>query len=290
MRSDQVTGLSPLEVLFEESPGADLPLPSALARAYGRLAFALTDHQSHVVANFVETLDGVVSLGIPGQAGGGPISGFNQHDRLVMGLLRAVADAVVVGAGTLRSVPSHIWTPEHIFPPLADEYAKLRSHLGRPAHPLNVIVTGTGSLDPDFAVFKQREVPVHVVTTARGAAKIGRGLQRLDKSIVTDGDMITAKDVIETLRKVGAARLVLLETGPTLTSVFLAERLVDELFLTVAPQIAGRDDPEKRPGLVAGRVFAPEDPLWGSLIAVRKAGSHLFLRYALPSASRQHRV
>ena len=57
----------------------------------------------HVIGNFVTSLDGVVSLGIPGKAGGGEISGFNPHDRMVMGVLRAAADAVVVGAGTLRA-------------------------------------------------------------------------------------------------------------------------------------------------------------------------------------------
>lgn len=59
------------------------------------------------LANFVTTLDGVVSLGIPGKAGGGPISGENVHDRLLMGLLRVVSDAIIVGAGnSLRVTPS----------------------------------------------------------------------------------------------------------------------------------------------------------------------------------------
>src|ERR1700680_3828637 len=135
-------------MLFEASPGADVALSPALARAYGRLAVALTDDRPHVMANFVETLDGVVSLGIPGKAGGGPISGSNRYDRLVLGLLRSVADAIVVRAGTLRSVPNHIWTPEYIFPDLGGAYAELRSQLRKPPHPLNVIVTGSGDLDP----------------------------------------------------------------------------------------------------------------------------------------------
>ena len=74
----------------------------------------------HVVSNFVTSLDGVVSLGVAGQAGGGPISGFNAHDRMVMGLLRALADAVVVGAGTLRSVPEHLWTADFACPMFAE--------------------------------------------------------------------------------------------------------------------------------------------------------------------------
>jgi len=281
MRSDQVTGLSPLEVLFEASPGTEAPLPSALASAYGRLVFTFTDDQPHVVANFVETLDGVVSLGIRGKAGGGPISGSNQHDRLVMGLLRSVADAVVVGAGTLRSVPNHIWTPEYIFPDLAGEYAQLRSQLGKPPHPLNVIVTGSGDLDPDFAILKQREVPVHVLTTEQGAAKMGPRLQHVGRSVVAETGTIPAKDILRALQQMGMVRLVLLETGPQLTSVFLAERALDELFLTVAPQVAGRDDSSKRPGLASGHRFAPDDPRWAKLVSVRRGDNHLFLRYSL---------
>ncbi len=60
----------------------------------------------------------------------------------------------------------------------------------------------------------------------------------------------------------------------------LAERRLDELFMTLAPQIAGRDGTSDRPGLVAGQVLAPERPRWGTLVGVRRAASHLFLRYA----------
>ena len=68
--------------------------------------------------------------------------------------------------------------------------------------------------------------------------------------------------------------------GPQLLGDFFAEGLLDELFLTLAPQIAGRDTSTERPGLVTGQRFAPEHPLWGTLVSVKRAGSHLFLRYA----------
>ena len=64
---------------------------------------------------------------------------------------------------------------------------------------------------------------------------------------------------------------------------FFAEQALDELFLTLAPQIAGRDGQAERPGLVMGKQFAPEHPLWGTLVSVKRAGSHLFLRYAFPA-------
>jgi hypothetical protein len=65
-----------------------------------------------------------------------------------------------------------------------------------------------------------------------------------------------------------------------------AERFLDELFLTLAPQIAGRDRSVERPGLVAGKRFAAEHPLWGTLIGVKRGGSHLFLRYTFETVER----
>jgi RibD C-terminal domain len=55
-----------------------------------------------VIGNFVSTLDGVVSYAIKGQAGGSTISGSDCADRFIMGLLRASADAIMVGAGTVH--------------------------------------------------------------------------------------------------------------------------------------------------------------------------------------------
>jgi len=87
---------------------------------------------------------------------------------------------------------------------------------------------------------------------------------------------------------IGTAAL-LIAAGVTLTFIalcmvfggFFAERRVDELFLTLAPQVAGRDGASERPGLAAGWRFLPDDPRWGRLVSVKRGGSHLFLRYAL---------
>ncbi len=62
---------------------------------------------------------------------------------------------------------------------------------------------------------------------------------------------------------------------------FLAEEKLDELFLTLAPQVAGREKGDGRLGLVEGKHFAPEHPLWSKIVSVKRAGNHLFLRYAL---------
>lgn len=279
MRSRQVTGLAPLEVFFDVAEGEDVRLPAALQEIYGRLSFPTGESGPHVVANFVESLDGVVSLGIPGKAGGGPISGSNQHDRFVMGLLRSVAEAVVVGAGTLRSVPHHIWTPDYIYPPLAAEFAGLRAQRGKPPYPLNVIVSASGDLAADFAIFSQSGVPAHVLTTAHGAGKMGGPLQHVARTAVTGGGTILAGDIIRALGDIGVSGLILLEAGPQLMGQFVAQRAVDELFLTLSPQLAGRDAATNRPGLVSRQLFAPDDPRWAELISLRRGDNHLFLRY-----------
>ena len=280
--------LSPLESLLDvEQRGYDLPLPPALSTLYGRLSLPSHPGRPHITGNFVTTLDGVVALNEPGNAGGGDISGFNQHDQLVMGLLRALADAVIVGAGTLRSVPQHRWTAQYIYPPLADAYQQLRSSLGKSAPPLNVIVTARGEVSLDLPVFRSGEVPVLLVTTAQGAERIRA--QRLPPSVelsaIQSAGPLSARAILEAVRLARQCDVILVEGGPHLMGDFFAEQCLDELFLTLAPQIAGRDGQSERPGLVMGRRFAPEHPLWGTLMGVKRGGSYLFLRYAFDAAA-----
>jgi riboflavin biosynthesis pyrimidine reductase len=282
MWSAQMSELTPLQTLFDMEDGRDLPLPESLAALYGRIAFPSHPGRPFLLGNFVTTLDGVVSLNEAGHAGGGDISGFNRHDQMVMGLLRAVADAVIVGAGTLRSVPKHRWTAQYIYPPLGEVYQQLRMSLGKPAPPLNVIVTAHGEVDLHLPVFQAGEVPVLLITSTQGAERIRT--QHLPAGVelqaIEGAGRLSAQDILQAVSNVSQCEMILVEGGPQLMGDFFAEGLLDELFLTLAPQVAGRDGQIERPGLVAGKRFAPEHPLWGTLKGVKRAGSHLFLRYA----------
>ena len=274
--------LTPLESLLDAARGTDLPLPPELESLYGPLRFPTRKGNPYVIGNFVTTMDGVASLSAPGFTGGGPISGSNPHDRMVMGLLRSVADAVIVGAGTLRSVPNHLWTAEHIFPTMSDAYRRLRAASGRTAPPLNVIVTARGEIDLDLPVFRSGAVKVLIVTNPAAARRI-RELE-LPSSIVIgeagEGGEIGARAILSSIGRLLPPEIVLVEGGPRLMGDFFAGKCLDELFLTIAPQVAGRDGSVERPGFVAGKRFGPENPLWGTLVGVKRAGSHLFLRYA----------
>jgi len=289
-----------LETLVETKRGTLLPLPPKLARLYGCLRLPLPRSRPHVFSNFVSTLDGVVSLNVKGHASGGDISGFSAQDRMVMGVLRAIADVVIIGSGTLGADPRHLWTAEAIFPDLADEYRRLRLALGKRGAPLNVVVSGSGEIDLGLPVFASGKVPALIVTTGAGARRLRRQSApgpveiravRDSASVVhRSASAISARAVLDEVCKVSHGKLILVEGGPRLLGDFYAERLVDEQFLTLAPQIAGRDAGDQRLSLVMGKAFAPRDPLWGKLIDVRRGGAHLFLRYAFAASSTRQRT
>ena len=277
--------LAPLRTLFESRRGRGLPLPPKLARLYGCLRMPLPRTRPHVFSNFVTTLDGVVSLNTKGHASGGDISGFSAQDRMVMGLCRAIADVVIIGTGTLKADRRHVWTAAAIFPELADEYRQLSEALGQRGPPLNVIVSGSGRVDLRLPVFTSGKVPVLIITTSAGAKRLRgqSGSASVDiRAIRGRANAVSASAILAEIIRVRPHRRILVEGGPRLLGDFYAEQLIDEQFLTLAPQIAGRGAGDRRLGLVMGKLFAPGNPLWGALIDARRGSSHLFLRYSFP--------
>jgi riboflavin biosynthesis pyrimidine reductase len=276
---------SRLSTLYDRAPAGEGGLTEALRRAYdGELAFP-SSSRPHVIANFVETLDGIVSFAVAGQAGGGEISGFDEADRFVMGLLRSCADAVVVGSGTLHGDSGHVRTPAFIHPGARDLYAELRARRGAPADPLNVVVTATGRVDLAEPTFRTPGLATLIVTTEEGHRRLradhGSGLGVTRVRAVAEAGPVPPKAIVRALGDDFGVRLLLLEGGPRLFGSFVAARLLDELFLTVAPQIAGREAAgDRRPGLVEGVAFPPAAAPWFHLLTVKRAGDHLFLRLA----------
>ena len=274
----------PLATLFERSPaGGRAVLTQPLRLLYGGdLCFPPQPDRPYVVANFVQTLDGVVSFAIRGRSGGGEISGFDATDRFVMGLLRSCADAVMVGSGTLHADSGHVRTPGFIYPEARDLYTAFRAQASRRStDPLNVIVTGTGRLDLSEPTFHTPGLETLIVTTAEGEQRLrsdhGQGLRRTQVRTVAETGPVPPAAVTGVLRRDFGAEVLLHEGGPRLLGAFLAAGSLDELFLTVAPQIAGREV-TPRPGLAQGAAFLPESAPWFDLESVKRAGSHLFLR------------
>ena len=263
-------------------------LPPGLRELYdGDLQFraSLAD-RPFVIANFVSTLDGVVSYEIKGQAGGSTISGSDSGDRFIMGLLRASADAVMVGARTVHDVsPQSLWIPEYTYPDAKHLYAQYRVNvLHKPEYPLLVIVSGSGRLELERAIFRTPGVRTVVITTPAGMDALARaGATKLPSVQIHALDArcgtITPMAILQFLyAQFGVGRL-LHEGGPTLFGQFLAAEAVDELFLTLSPQIAGRKADAIRPALVEGTEFMPDCAPWFQLLSAKQRAEHLYLRY-----------
>ena len=219
-----------LEVLFDQVPGDPVA-------EYGG-----NPRWSGVAANFVESVDGVVALPDAGGESGGVVSGKSRADHFLMGLLRACADAVLIGAGTLRASPRELWHADAIFPEAAELYARVGG-----LRPRLYVVSGAG-VDPALPAIRQG-------------------------GVVLQG-LFTPQQLVQRIRDDGHQR-ILCEGGPHLFAELSAAGLVDELFLTLSPRLFGRFAGDARKSLTdAGDLKGM--PL--RLVSARRHESHLFLR------------
>jgi riboflavin biosynthesis pyrimidine reductase len=269
-----VTELDPLTLLLERDEAAGVGLPAELRRLYGGDLVLPTEC---LYANFVATLDGVVA--IPALARSNAlISGGDPADRLVMGLLRAAADVVLVGCGTVHASPRGRWRPETVFPPAAEQFRELRERLGLDREaPRVAVVTGRGSLNPDHPLLRDGAL---VITTQLGAARLsGRLPDAAEIAVVAGEGVVDVTAAVGLLRERGHRR-ILSEAGPRLFGSLVAADLVDQLFLTLSPLLAGRAPGDERLGIVERVALMPEQERRGALRSTRLHGEHLFLHYA----------
>jgi riboflavin biosynthesis pyrimidine reductase len=265
--------VKPLELLWEpELPS--LELPDELASLYpGSLGF----DGPTLFVNFVETIDGIVALPAIPQSNK-IVADESESDRFVMGLLRAVADVVLVGAGTMQASRSSTWSAERAYPPAGDAFLELRRRLGKPPRPQVAFVTASGRIDVEHPAL---EAGALVLTTPGGALILeGRLPEPSEAIVVNEGDLVDVKRAVALLRERGHEQ-ILSEGGPTLFGFLLEAGVVDELFLTVSPLLAGRSGISERLGLVEGTDFLPDTRIAASLAGVRRHEAHLFLRYAI---------
>ena len=246
-------------------------LPDELERLYGG---GIGFEEPCVFTNFVETIDGVVA--IPDvERSNALVSGGSEADRFVMGLLRACADVVVVGARTLDASPKGSWQAERVYPAAADAFAELRQSRGRPARTEVAIVTTGASLDRTHPVLAD----ALLLTTVSCAKKLDDVAREVIP--VNDGASVDVRAAIALLHERGHS-LVLSEGGPHLLGELVSQKCVDELFVTVSPLLAGRAAVH-RLALVEGVELLPETTVDAELLSVRRHDEHLFLRYALPA-------
>ncbi len=215
-----------------EAPTLEVLLPTGVAPIAPGDGARLEAHYAEprvpwLRANMIATLDGAAT-GPDGRSGS--INGAADHR--VFDALRAWADVILVGAGTVRA-------ERYRAPRTPEALVDARRRRGQADHPALAVVTGGGEL-PD-AVLADDPAP-WVVTTA-GAPGLGSLRRRLPRGhVLAHDEAIDLPATVQALVGAGLPR-ILTEGGPTLLGALLAADLVDELCLTWSPTIVAGPAP-----------------------------------------------
>jgi len=226
------------------SPGhAGLLDSEGLARAYAYPG--LSGEQTWVRANFVSTLDGAAT-GDDGRSG----SINTGADRDVFGLLRALCDVVLVGAGTARVEGYRRAIVEA-------PWRHLRQ--SRPAHPTMAVVSRSGDVPPGLSRAREDSGEVLLIT-CQGAGDEAIDLARSTLGrghVLVEGDAsVDLAAALDSLAARGLPR-VLCEGGPHLMGDLTASGRLDELCLTIAPTLVAGDHPRITAGAAVGMNLLP---------------------------------
>lgn len=214
-----------------------------------------TAHRPYVVINMVATLDGRAA--VDGRAG--PIG--NDADRDLFHHLRARGDAVMVGAGTARIERYGRLTRD-------DALRALRRRFGLEPEPTAVVVSRSLTLPLDLPLLNEPGRDVVVVTeSAAELAAVPARVRYLREPMA---------EALRQLRRDAGVAAIVCEGGPHLNASLLPTGLADELFLCIAPTLAGGAAPLT---ILESPTLDPPQPL--RLVWLLESGGYLFARYAV---------
>jgi riboflavin-specific deaminase-like protein len=214
-----------------------------------------------VVTNFAVTVDGQATI----EGRSGPIG--SDTDTRVLQLLRTQVDAVMVGAGTMRT--------ERYGRVVSDPQLRgLRERAeGLAPDPLAVIVSGTLDLPWDAGLFESGFGRVLILTSSGEDPPETKTTVRVERH---PGEGVDLAGALATMRRKRGVRSLLCEGGPRLHANLVERGLVDELFVTTAPKLAGGTGPTLLEG--APPFMHELEPVW-----LCEAGGELFARYRVQS-------
>lgn len=287
------------EVLFDD--GEESPVADPAYRPYGRLGFpAPQEGRPWSWSNFVQSLDGIASL--KGKYSSGFHISCSPEDRWLMDLLRAHADALLLGVNTLREETALGERPRGpVYRIMAPELRELRQKLGR-GREMNIFVTGAVRLNlSDYRVFDGEHVDAMILTTTSGAARLAEKKTHPHIRVIVagEGDFVDLRKGMAALRHELGIRYLLCEGGPTLNGYMGKAGLIDERFVTVSPQEIGQiippeqepnvlekpNPPKLRPTTFEAPGFTKETATWWRWLSCRRVGDHQFSRYRKKSES-----
>jgi riboflavin-specific deaminase-like protein len=210
------------------------PAETSVGEQLGELDLAAMagDERPYVVSNFALTLDGRAT--IAGRSG--PIG--SEADTAMLVGLRTRADAVMIGAGTMRA--------ERYGPIVPDQAQRERREAeGLRAKPLIVLISGRLDLPWDAPLFTASGGECVICTTSEAEPPETEA----EISVVRQPDGIDLAALLEHLRGEQGVRALLTEGGPRLHAQMIEQGLIDELFVTHAPKLAGGEGPTLATGL-----------------------------------------
>jgi riboflavin biosynthesis pyrimidine reductase len=224
----------------------------------------------YLILNMICTADGRAT--VAGRSG--PIGG--PADRELFHGLRTLVDAVIIGAQTLRAERYNRIVADPI-----DGTRRLRRGLAQEA--LACVVSASLALDPELPLLADPRAHVAILTAADGTLP-PTAAQVVYVRAARDGVLDLAA-CMEVLRRRFAVRTMLCEGGPHLAGQLLASGLLDELCLTIAPELVAGDmacgDGDRTGALSILSGAALDPPVRLDLLSVLEADSHLFLRYRI---------
>jgi riboflavin-specific deaminase-like protein len=194
----------------------------------------------------------------------------SRRDRDHMMELRATADAVMSGARTVE-------LSEATLGPGGVRYQRQRIRRGLCEYNLRIIVSGSGSVDPNAEIFKRRFSPIIILTTGRASKRRIEKLRALAEVKICGRTEIDFPTALRWLQKRWRVKRLLCEGGGELNDALLRAGLVNELHLTICPKVfGGRNSPTIADGVGALNLSAASQL---SLKSKRRVGDEMFLVY-----------
>ena len=192
-------------------------------------------------------------------------------DRARMDRLRAEADAIVVGAGTMRADNPKLHVRD-------EDARRYRESLGKDVGLLRVLVTVSGRIDPGSRFFDEADGGDRIVATVEECPESVVAPLALRAEVWKLGR--ARVELSKLLQRLGERRVerVLVEGGGELNWGFVRAGLVDELYVTVAPALLGG---REAPTLLGGDGFSMDEQVHLRLVEVDREGDELFCRYAV---------
>jgi riboflavin-specific deaminase-like protein len=196
----------------------------------------------------------------------------SERDREHMMELRATADAVMSGARTVDLNRATLGTG-------GARYRRQRLKRGLSEHNLRVIVSGSGSIDPDAEIFKHRFSPIIILTTGRAGDRCLKTLRDLGEIKICGQKKINFPAAFRWLREKWNVKRLLCEGGGELSGALFRAGLVDELHLTISPKISGG---RSAPTIADGSGFPKlSDAAMLKLKSMKRVGDEMFLVYGV---------